>query len=317
MNAIICSDLCIESDCNEELDVRQIEEWKKTRKEKLRDLIETAVQSHSEYLFICGKSFGNSRVTESSVDSILGIIGKYDLLKVIMIIDSQEYKFFSYKKSLPDNVTLISSNKEDYNDDKISVSLQNAVVNICVSDHYSAVLKEENGEWIIKDNSETYSVPGFEPLGFDDSESRIFGYALLNFSENKISDFRITGNAVFSYSSLQISVNPTEKEEELINKLNRETLKFERKTFLRFTIRGRCGFALMFSSDAVKKKLQSRLFYVEVFDNTVMDIDENDFINDISLKSEFIRLALNDDGLSESERNRIICSGWNALNSGR
>ena len=38
------------------------------------------------------------------------------------------------------------------------------------------------------------------------------------------------------------------------------------------------------------------------------------FENDISLRSEFVRLALQDDSLSESERNRLISCGWNALN---
>ena len=45
-----------------------------------------------------------------------------------------------------------------------------------------------------------------------------------------------------------------------------------------------------------------------------MDIDEEAFENDISLRSEFVRLALQDDSLSESERNRLISCGWNALN---
>ena len=45
------------------------------------------------------------------------------------------------------------------------------------------------------------------------------------------------------------------------------------------------------------------------------DIDEEAFENDISLRSEFVRLALQDDSLSESERNRLISCGWNALNN--
>ena len=55
------------------------------------------------------------------------------------------------------------------------------------------------------------------------------------------------------------------------------------------------------------------IFYAEVFDNTSMDIDEETFETDISLRSEFVRLALRDGSLSESERNRIISAGWNAL----
>ena len=44
-----------------------------------------------------------------------------------------------------------------------------------------------------------------------------------------------------------------------------------------------------------------------------MDIDEESFETDISLRSEFVRLALQDGSLSESERSRLISLGWNAL----
>ena len=70
------------------------------------------------------------------------------------------------------------------------------------------------------------------------------------------------------------------------------------------------------NSNALKSQLQNRVFYVEVYDNTVMDIDEEAFETDISLRSEFVRLALQDGSLSESERNRLISLGWNVL-SGR
>ena len=90
----------------------------------------------------------------------------------------------------------------------------------------------------------------------------------------------------------------------------------ERDTFLRVTLTGRSAFGLTMSSDALKSQLQNRIFFAEVYDNTVMDIDEKAFETDISLRSEFVRLALQDGSLSESERNRLISLGWNAL-SGR
>ena len=68
------------------------------------------------------------------------------------------------------------------------------------------------------------------------------------------------------------------------------------------------------NGNALEEQLQNRIFFVEVYDNTIMDIDEEAFENDISLRSEFVRLALQDDSLSEAERNRLISCGWNALN---
>ena len=76
---------------------------------------------------------------------------------------------------------------------------------------------------------------------------------------------------------------------------------------------GQSAFGLTINSDALKQHLQSKIFFVEVYDNTVMEIDEESFDTDISLRSEFVRLAMADETLSESERNRLISCGWNAL----
>ncbi len=65
----------------------------------------------------------------------------------------------------------------------------------------------------------------------------------------------------------------------------------------------------LFSAANEDKHIQMLAFLI-----TIMDIDEEAFENDISLRSEFVRLALQDDSLSESERNRLISCGWNALN---
>ena len=47
-----------------------------------------------------------------------------------------------------------------------------------------------------------------------------------------------------------------------------------------------------------------------------MDIDEKAFETDISLRGEFVRLALQDGSISESERSRLISLGWSALSGG-
>ena len=78
-------------------------------------------------------------------------------------------------------------------------------------------------------------------------------------------------------------------------------------------MRGRAAFALPIPLEQIREKLESRVFFAQVFDGTVMDVNEAEFENDISLRSEFVRLALRDESMSETERNRLIRCGWNAL----
>ena len=82
---------------------------------------------------------------------------------------------------------------------------------------------------------------------------------------------------------------------------------------MRVEIRGRAAFALPIPISEIREKLESRVLFARVVDDTIMDVNEAEFENDISLRSEFVRLALRDESLSETERNRLIRYGWNAL----
>ncbi len=66
-------------------------------------------------------------------------------------------------------------------------------------------------------------------------------------------------------------------------------------------------------ADTLRENLEARFFYLEVFNDCRLELDEEAYANDISLKSEMIRMVLGDDSLSESEKSRIIQCGWNAL----
>ena len=112
---------------------------------------------------------------------------------------------------------------------------------------------------------------------------------------------------------IDLKIMPEDDQKEIIRKINNAVKSIAFDTFVRITIMGRLAFGMMLDVDALKKQLQNRIFFVEVYDNTVMDIDAEAFENDISLRSEFVRLALQDDSLSESERSRLISCGWNAL----
>ena len=104
-------------------------------------------------------------------------------------------------------------------------------------------------------------------------------------------------------------------EREIMKKLLKATAQYSYETFLRINLIGKSAFGLIIEKTKMMERLGERIFHVEIFDSTVMDIDAADFENDISLKGEFVRLALNDESLSVSERNKILRYGWNVLNS--
>ncbi len=64
--------------------------------------------------------------------------------------------------------------------------------------------------------------------------------------------------------------------------------------------------------DHIAEKYKDEFFYFELRDRSVLDISPDDYINDISLKGEFIRLVMNSVE-DEVERGRIISIGIKAL----
>ena len=136
----------------------------------------------------------------------------------------------------------------------------------------------------------------------------------MEWKEEELGQYTVRVDQVYAYQSIELKIMPEDDQKGILRKINNAVRDVDYNTFLRITITGRSAFGLMINVDALKKQLQNRIFFVETYDNTVMDIDEEAFENDISLRSEFVRLALQDDSLSESERNRLISCGWNALN---
>ena len=159
-------------------------------------------------------------------------------------------------------------------------------------------------------------IPSFEPTGFENAQDNKFGFGILEWTEDQLGQYQLKVGSKYAYKAIELKIQPEDDQEEILRKISNAVRKIDIDTFLRITITGRSAFGLTMNSDALKNQLQGRIFFVEVYDNTVMDIDEEAFETDISLRSEFVRLALQDSSLSESERNRLISLGWNAL-SGR
>ena len=91
------------------------------------------------------------------------------------------------------------------------------------------------------------------------------------------------------------------------------TASFTKHDFVRIVLKGRVDVEAFVRANTLRENLEARFFYLEVFNDCRLELDEEAYANDISLKSEMIRMVLGDDSLSESEKSRIIQCGWNAL----
>ena len=205
--------------------------------------------------------------------------------------------------------------QDSYTDDNIALRIEKGVIELQLADNDAITIrKNAAGQYVICGTAEDCTLPSFEPIGFEDAEGLSCGYGVLEWSEETLGSYVFSPDQKYAYRSIELKILPEDDKKEIERKIQNAVRDIDRDTFLRVTITGRSAFGLTISGDGLKNQLQNRIFYAEVYDHTVMDIDEAAFENDISLRSEFVRLALQDDTLSESERNRLISCGWNALN---
>lgn len=317
MKMLLCTDIQLGAVCTETLDINLSHKWQAARNEKFSDLIDKAARNNAGYIALFGNLFGTERVSESVIDRLFGAVKEDKQIKNLIFLNDKEYRRLSYRNDIPENLYLMSVQKDDqYSDNCLRIRTENNKVKILLNENEELTVSQTaEGEFCLSCLDEKHIIPSFEPVGFDDLNNT-YGYEILEWKDQGKFQYTITKDQKYAFQSIEIHILPEDTQNEIIKKINTAVRRIDYDTFLRITLNGRSAFGLTINADALKKHVQGHVFYAEVFDNTVMDIDEEDFENDISLRSEFVRLALQDDSLSESERNRLISAGWNALNGG-
>lgn len=316
MKLLLCADVQLGAVCTENLGVKLSHKWQNARTQKLSDLIDKAAQNNAGYVALLGRIFGQARVSESVIDNLFLAANEDKNIQILVILMADEYNRIIYRNDIPENMHLICLQTADsYVDENIALRIESGNIELQLSDNDPVWVKRDTeGMFTVEGIGESHVIPSFEPMGFEDKEGKLFGFGLIDWSENAIEGYSEVENQKYAFEAISLKILPEDGQKDIIKKINMAVAKIDMDSFLRITIVGRSAFGLTLNSDALANQLQGKIFFVEVYDNTIMDIDESDFENDISLRSEFVRLALQDDSLSESERNRLISCGWNALN---
>ena len=315
---IFCSaDVRLGAICSENLSANLSHKWQKAREEKLERLAEIGQKSSDSYLALLGHIFGRKRVSESVVDSLFKIVREAESLKVLLFLNMEEADRLSYRNDIPENLFLLSAEKADrFLDDNLAACITKESVEIQLSEHEPLqIVWDEEGLYTI--SGKQTPILSFEPIGFEEAQINKYGYTQIEWTNERIENCQTVIDQVYTYATAEVKILPGDRREDIMLKINNAVREFSPDTFLRINLLGRSEFGLMIQTDNLAAQLQNRFFSVQAYDNTAMDIDEDSFAHDISLGSEFVRLALQDETLSESERARLISLGWNALGGRR
>lgn len=316
MRVLLCSDVQLGALCADALPVELSHKWQAARTRKLADLIDKAAQKNAGYIALFGRLFGQTRVSESVIDTLFDAVREDGSIRVLAFLESGEYSRVSYRSDIPANLHLLRRETGDsFDDGKLMIQGENGNIRLQPAGGAPVVIGEGmNGAFTVRGPGFEAAVPSFEPVGFEDAQGKTAGYAVLTWNDRRPVGCETVGDQRFAFRTQELRIRPTDGQKDIARMIQAAAAKIDADTFLRVSVTGRSAFGITISGDALAKQLQNRIFFVEVYDNTIMDIDEEAFENDISLRSEFVRLAMQDDSLSESERNRVISCGWNALN---
>lgn len=70
-------------------------------------------------------------------------------------------------------------------------------------------------------------------------------------------------------------------------------------------------------TEFIKRSIEDDFYFVKVYDKTLIKVDPKEYMNDSSLKGEFVRLVLSDASLSEESKGEIIKMGLEGLMGGK
>ena len=315
MKMLLCSDVRLNALSLENLEISLSHKWQAARDGKFEDLIDAAAQRNAGLVALFGRLFGQDRVSESVIDALFQAARRNDGITLLAFLNAREYRRISYRNDIPENLRTINTEAQGSRmEGDIALNIHAEAVEMQPGGSGSFVVKkDDSGVFMVSGVSGAAAIPSFEPTGFADAEDAVCGYGILEWTDEQPGQFHTEGGPKYAYRTIEVKIQPADDQQEILRKINHAIRGIEFDTFLRIAITGRSAFGLTLNGDALKRQLQSRVFHAEVYDNTVMDIDEEAFENDISLRSEFVRLALQDGSLSESERNHLISCGWNAL----
>ena len=311
MELVFCSNLRLGVSCTENLSVPLSHRWTEKRNDKFRNLLEAADREGALCCVFAGRLFGTPHVPESLVDVLFNAVRIHEDLPVIACVSGPEYRRLSARSDVPANLHLLSQEGEAVYSDGVTeiAAAEDGILFRAADAAEPFLVRDVAGAFF--DGAKR--LPGFEPAGFEEASDGSYGYTVIR-TGNRGCTAVPAGSALFSYQTVTVSAEPEDTAEDLMRKTDRLLAGTDANTFLRLIISGKTAFAKTIDTEALKEHLQDKVFYAEVFDSTAMEVDRKALDRDISLQSEFVRIVLQDESLSETERSRLISCGWNALN---
>lgn len=148
-----------------------------------------------------------------------------------------------------------------------------------------------------------------EGRGFDEIGEK-------GFVEIEIVDGKISSKFVhFSSRDIleeEIDISDATSQPDILS-LIKEKVRFIAKDIYRIKLIGDVNYELEFNEDDIAQALKGSAYFIDVKNKTLPLINPDNFLNDLSLKGEFVRSVYADTSLDEADKRKIASLGLKAL----
>ncbi len=160
------------------------------------------------------------------------------------------------------------------------------------------------------DNRGHYVYSGcLEGRGFDEIGEK--GFVVIEVINKKVS-YKFVHFSSRDILEEEVDISGAKSQADILSFI-KEKVSFNKKDIYRITLIGDIDYELEFSEDEIANALSGCAYFINVKNKTLPLIDPNKFLNDLSLRGEFIRLVYADTKLDEINKRKIASLGLKAL----
>lgn len=339
MKFIHCSDLHLDAKMESKLSASRAKERREELMRSFSRLAERASADGVNGIIIAGDLFDTPHPSARCKKLVLDTIEKYSEIDFIVLPGNHDRAFFETCPELA-NLKLFSDGWTafDYGNvrvcgscmpdaDALSSYTDPDMVNIVVlhgedkTDFSLNDLKNKHIDYLALGHYHTYSTQTLdkrgvvcysgclEGRGFDECGDK--GYSAVSVSGNKLTHNFVTfGGRRLTELVLDMSNGVSYGEQKRI--ISDALISCEPSELVRVSIVGTYEPEREKFYDSIISEYENGFFYIESCDRSVLKINPEDYMNDISLKGEFIRTVMREVE-DETRRSRIIEYGLRAL----
>jgi len=318
MRMLLCTDLLLETMCTNINDYELSLKWRELRMGKFNKTINDEANKSLDYVILLGHLFSTSPVRSRTYESFFDIVKEHNDTKFLVFLNNIEYKRILYKKDIPDNLKLIPiESTNTYSDDNYTIKTNDYTIEFLENNNlFFGISKKSNDKFFITyDRDKTEEIFNFEPIGYEDFKNK-FGYLIL---ENKDNIFTCNPveNCMFTYGIVNVELSNTDKIDGIAVKILDIILKYKQKSIIKINLTGRVSREVEIDTDELAGILCSKVFYADISNNTIIDVDKEALTKENPSISEFLQTVFHEELLSDVDKSKIIVCAWNELLKGK